>query len=96
MSQHFSFMDCRGLSAPLTVLRIKQAMIGRADVSLPLEVVIDKTCCDGSRVAESLTNEPIDIRLFHVAESVAASPADTAFDTGTETGTETGERSAHA
>jgi len=72
MSQHFTFMDCRGLSAPLTMLRIKQAMIGRADVSLPLEVVVDAGCCDADQIAESLTEEASDIRLFHLAESVIA------------------------
>lgn len=72
MSQHFAFMDCRGLSAPLTLLRIKQAMIARADVSLPLEVVIDAGCRDGARIAESLTEEASDIRLFHLTESAIA------------------------
>ncbi|MFC2967100.1 hypothetical protein [Acidimangrovimonas pyrenivorans] len=70
MSQTLTFMDCRGLSAPLTVLRIKQAMTGRAD-SLPLDVVIDHSCCDGSLVADCLGDDCGAVRLLHVAGGVA-------------------------
>ena len=69
MTHTLTFMDCRGLSAPITVIRIKQAMIGRADIGLPLDVLIDETCGDGAGVAASLTGESSDIRLLTVAES---------------------------
>ncbi|WP_172293319.1 hypothetical protein [Pseudoruegeria sp. HB172150] len=66
MSQPTSIIDCRGLSAPLTVLRIKQAVIGRSDVGLPLDVLVDRTCCDGARVSECLTGESTDVRLLYL------------------------------
>lgn len=49
MSQPTNLIDCRGLSAPLTVLRIKQAVTGRADCGLPLDVLLDGA---GSRPEE--------------------------------------------
>lgn len=81
MTHTLTFMDCRGLSAPLTVIRIKQAMIGRADIGLPLDVLIDDTCGDGARVAASLTGESSDIRLLHVAESHSSLVAVTGGET---------------
>lgn len=60
-----SFIDCRGLTAPLTVLRIKQTVVGRGDCGLPLDVLVDGACCDGDRVAASLTGVDTDIRLLY-------------------------------
>lgn len=78
MSHLKTFIDCRGLSAPLTVLRIKQAMVGRSDVGLPLDVLIDSTCGDHEKVAASLTGEPADIRLLLCSEQdLAAMPVTT-------------------
>lgn len=91
MSQNLTFMDCRGLSAPLTVLRIKQAMTGRAD-SLPLDVVIDHSCCDGTLVADCLSDDCGEVRLLHVAEGVAPGIAATMTETTKRTTT----RQAHA
>ncbi|WP_102224424.1 hypothetical protein [Acidimangrovimonas sediminis] len=84
MSQPTHFIDCRGLSAPLTVLRIKQAVIGRSDCGLPLDVLVDETCCDCDRVAASLTGEATDLRLIHSAApaGAAAAIAGTATTTG--------------
>ncbi len=65
--QPTSFIDCRGLSAPLTVLRIKQAMVGRSDGGLPLDVLVDGACSDTARVSACLTGESADIRLILAA-----------------------------
>ncbi|WP_172328725.1 hypothetical protein [Mangrovicoccus sp. HB161399] len=70
--QPTSFIDCRGLSAPLTVLRIKQAMVGRSDCGLPLDVLVDRSCGDAARVSACLTGESTDIRLI---EAVPGMPA---------------------
>ena len=63
--QPTSIIDCRGLSAPLTVLRIKQAVVGRSDCGLPLDVLVDGACGEADRVSACLTGEPTDIRLLH-------------------------------
>ncbi|PTV94522.1 hypothetical protein C8J27_10753 [Rhodobacter aestuarii] len=65
MSQPTSFIDCRGLSAPLTVLRIKQAVVGRQDCGLPLDVLVDRHCNAPERIAHSLKHDPTDIRLVY-------------------------------
>lgn len=83
MSQTQTFMDCRGLSAPLTLLRIKQALTGRATTGLPLDVVVDRRCGDGARIAQSLNGAAADVRLLHVAEAPApAWPAATPAESG--------------
>jgi len=69
MPQPTTFLDCRGLSNALTVLRIKQAMIGRADCGLPIDVLVDGSCCDAERVSASLTGESTDVQLLYCAES---------------------------
>ncbi len=63
--QPTSFIDCRGLSAPLTVLRIKQAVVGRSDCGLPLDVLVDGDFTDSDRVTACLTGESTDIRLLY-------------------------------
>lgn len=70
MTQPTTFLDCRGLSAALTVLRIKQTMIGRADCGLPIDVLVDETCCNAERVSASLTGESTDVQLFYCAETM--------------------------
>ncbi len=70
--QPTSFIDCRGLSAPLTVLRIKQAVVGRSDCGLPLDVLVDRACGDAARISACLTGESTDIRLIHAAPEMAA------------------------
>lgn len=72
MIQNATFLDCRGLSAPLTILRIKQAMVGRRDVALPLDVLVDNCCDEGARIADALTGEEADIRLVRLAEGAPA------------------------
>ncbi|ARE42310.1 hypothetical protein RGUI_4284 (plasmid) [Rhodovulum sp. P5] len=69
MSQPTSFIDCRGLSAPLTVLRIKQAVVGRRDCGLPLDVLVDGACCEPDRISASLTGESTDVRLLYSADT---------------------------
>lgn len=68
MTQPTTFLDCRGLSAALTVLRIKQTMIGRADCGLPIDVLVDETCCNAERVSACLTGESADVQLLYCAE----------------------------
>lgn len=63
--QPTSFIDCRGLSAPLTVLRVQQAMVGRSGCGLPLDVLVDGACPDIDRVWACLNGESTDIRLVH-------------------------------
>lgn len=72
MPQTMHFIDCRGLSAPLTVLRIKQAVVGRSDCGLPLDVLVDRDCCDTKRVAACLTGDIADTRLVYFAGCEAA------------------------
>ncbi|MCC9621359.1 hypothetical protein LPB41_06590 [Thalassospira sp. MA62] len=41
-------IDCNGLSAAPTLLRIKQALTGREDTDLPLNVLVGEDCdCEG-------------------------------------------------
>lgn len=77
MSQPTSFIDCRGLSAPLTVLRIKQAVVGRRDCGLPLDVLVDRACCRPNRISASLTGESTDVRLLYFADTPGSTGSDT-------------------
>ncbi|MBZ4023128.1 hypothetical protein CKO11_11720 [Rhodobacter sp. TJ_12] len=74
MSQPTSFIDCRGLSAPLTVLRIKQAVVGRQDCGLPLDVLVDRACTAPDRVAACLTGESTDVRLVYSSAEAPEGP----------------------
>ena len=68
MSTTMSIIDCRGLSAPLTVLRIKQAVIGRSDVGLPLDVLVDQSCCDADSVCGCFDGDDMDVRVLYLAD----------------------------
>jgi hypothetical protein len=55
-------IDCSGLSAAPTVLRIKQALTGLSDEHLPLGVLLD-SACDRDRIAQSLGAMAGDVHL---------------------------------
>lgn len=55
-------IDCNGLSPAPTVLRIKQALIGRARDSRPLDILLDPAC-DTSSLARSLGKLADRVRL---------------------------------
>lgn len=55
-------IDCNGLSAAPTLLRIKQALVGRVDDALPLEFLVDADC-DRDRLRRSLGRQGRAVRL---------------------------------
>jgi len=55
-------INCNGLSPAPTVLRIKQALIGRAKDARPLEILLDPAC-DRSKLAQSLGKLADHVRL---------------------------------
>lgn len=59
-------IDCNGLSPAPTVLRIKQALIGREKGMLPLNILVDSGC-DQAMLATSLGKLARDVRF--VAQS---------------------------
>ncbi|QQA43583.1 hypothetical protein [Pelagovum pacificum] len=47
MKDGFETLDCRGLSAPLTMLRIRQNLCCQGEAATPLHAVVDSDCdCD--------------------------------------------------
>ncbi|WP_138469346.1 hypothetical protein [Poseidonocella sp. HB161398] len=57
-----SHIDCRGLSAPLAVLRIKQAILNVPGHALPLLAQLDDGCAPDA-VAAGLRAHACDVRL---------------------------------
>ncbi len=55
-------IDCNGLSAAPTLLRIKQALVGLVDNALPLEILVDAGC-DRDRLRRSLGRQGEAVRL---------------------------------
>ncbi|KZM50805.1 hypothetical protein OA90_07280 [Labrenzia sp. OB1] len=56
-------IDCNGLSAAPTLLRIKQALVGLVDHALPLEILVDEGC-DQERLRRSLGRHGGAVRLI--------------------------------
>ncbi|GAB4520980.1 MAG: hypothetical protein Tsb0019_22200 [Roseibium sp.] len=55
-------IDCNGLSTAPTLLRIKQALVGRVDDALPLKILVDADC-DRDRLRRSLGRLKDAVRL---------------------------------
>ena len=67
MDQEETLIDCRGLSAALTVLRIKQAFIGAPEDVSHVDVVVNYDC-DCRRIAASLADKEGDVRFLKTEE----------------------------
>ncbi|TYC60512.1 hypothetical protein FMN50_07335 [Rhodobacterales bacterium] len=55
-------VDCNGLSPAPTVLRIKQALIGRDEDRLPLEILVGSDC-DREQLMSCLGKDAGDVRF---------------------------------
>lgn len=55
-------IDCNGLSAAPTVLRIKQALVGHDGGALPIDILVGADC-DCDRLTASLGKLAKDVRL---------------------------------
>ncbi len=55
-------IDCNGLSAAPTILRIKQALVGRCRTTLPIQILVDAEC-DRDHLRRSLGRHVNDVRL---------------------------------
>jgi|TARA_R110000782_G_scaffold104690_3_gene192471 hypothetical protein len=60
--QDSNTIDCNGLSPAPTVLRIMQALIGRKDSNVPLNVLVGSDC-DCARLSVSLGDLADDVQL---------------------------------
>ena len=56
-------LNCIGLSMAPTILRIKQAMVDKAERKAPLEILVS-TECDLDRLKASLGKLSKDVRVF--------------------------------
>lgn len=56
-------IDCNGLSAAPTLLRIKQALVGRKDKARPLDILVD-AACDRENLLRSLGKQVAAVRLL--------------------------------
>lgn len=69
-------LDCNGLPAAPTILRIKQALIGRSGGDLPLNVLVGSDC-DCEDLASSLGSLAEDVHLasdLHLVSETALVP----------------------